>query len=124
MKVYSTWNPRPVHVCENSGEDIVIPDDSLSVIEIISRFQRGLPTDIHERPLIYDEDDSNFEYPENMNVDPMNEFNDLSDVYEMSAELVSKLQEKELQTKDVDSTVPPVSSQDSNDNSKQSTSNS
>lgn len=124
MKVYSTWNPRPVHVCENSGEDIVIPDDSLSVIEIISRFQRGLPTDIHERPMMYDDDDSNFEYPENMDVDPMNEFNDLSDVYDMSEELVSKTQESETQTEKIDPTRDSEISSDSNNVKEQSTPNS
>lgn len=84
MKIYSTLNPRPVHISENSGEDIVIPDDSLSVIEIIARYQRGLPTDIHERPVMYDDDDLDIE---DFSVDPLNEFNDLTDVYEMSREL-------------------------------------
>lgn len=123
MKIYSNLHPRPVHVCVNSGEDIVIPDDSLSVVEIISRFQRGLPTDIHERPMMYDEEDSDFEYPENFETDPLNEFNDLSDVYEMSQELVSRLQEKP-QTNNNVSEVSSESSSDTIDNTKQSTPNS
>ncbi len=100
MKIYSTYKPRPVHVCENSGEDIVIPDDSLSVVEILSRFQRGLPTDIHERPMMYDSDDSNFEYPEDMEVDPLNEFNDFSDIYDMSEELASSINTEHVVTDD------------------------
>lgn len=117
MKIYSHLKSRPVHVCENSGEDIVIPDDSLSVIEIIARYQRGLPTDIHERPAIYDDDHLS---EEDFSVDPLNEFNDLSDLYDLTQELIEN---EESIKEDPDHDQSNETSSDPSVNSKESTPN-
>lgn len=66
----------------NNEPSLTIPDDSLSIVQIIDRFVKGLPTDnVHRYPATYQ--DNNFN-DDDFSVDPANQFGlDLTDIDEM-----------------------------------------
>ena len=78
-------NAKPSNPEINSGESQTIPDCSISMREIINRFQRGIPVTRSLRQPVYNE---NFDYPDNM------EFDDVH-----SAKLEQKQNIKDLETK-------------------------
>ena len=78
-------NAKPSNPEINSGESQTIPDSSISMREIINRFQRGIPVTRSLRQPVYNE---NFDYPDNM------EFDDIH-----SAKLEQKQNVKDLEAK-------------------------
>ena len=59
-------NAKPSMPEINTGESQTIPDASLSMRQIIDRFQRGIPVTRSLRQPVYNE---NFAYPEHMEFD-------------------------------------------------------
>lgn len=70
------FNPRHRSPCVIDPISMTVPDDSLSIKDILYRFSRGLPLDIHTNPPIYDDvEDDDFE------INPMNEHLDMDEIY-------------------------------------------
>ena len=59
-------NAKPSTPEINTGESQTIPDASLSMRQILDRFQRGIPVTRSLRQPVYNE---NFDYPDNMQFD-------------------------------------------------------
>lgn len=59
-------NAKPSVPEINTGESKTIPDASLSMRQILDRFQRGIPVTRSLRQPVYNE---NFDYPDNMQFD-------------------------------------------------------
>lgn len=78
-------NAKPSNPEINSGESQTIPDASISMREIINRFQRGIPITRSLRQPVYNE---NFDYPDNM------EFDDVHAAKLEKAEQIQSLKNK------------------------------
>lgn len=78
-------NAKPSNPEINSGESQTIPDASLSMRQIIDRFQRGIPITRSLRQPVYNE---NFDYPDNM------EFDDVHSAKLEKAEQIKSLKNK------------------------------
>ena len=59
-------NAKPSMPEINTGESQTIPDASISMRQILDRFQRGIPVTRSLRQPVYNE---NFDYPDNMQFD-------------------------------------------------------
>lgn len=69
----------------NEEASCTVPDQSLSIVDILDRFTRGLPLDLNIGNSLYQENESEFN-DENFDTDIYNEFgHDITDVYEMKA---------------------------------------
>lgn len=64
-------------------ESVTVPDDSLSIKDILFRFSRGLPLDIYERQPLYDDSESDYN-DDDFSVHPMNESLDLVEIEEIA----------------------------------------
>lgn len=78
-------NAKPSNPEINSGESQAIPDASISMRQIIDRFQRGIPITRSLRQPVYNE---NFDYPDNM------EFDDFHSAKLEKAEQIQSLKNK------------------------------
>lgn len=78
-------NAKPSNPEINSGESQTTPDASISMREIINRFQRGIPVTRSLRQPVYNED---FDYPDNM------EFDDIHSAKLEKAEQIQSLKNK------------------------------
>ena len=59
-------NAKPSMPEINTGESQTIPDASISMRQVLDRFQRGIPVTRSLRQPVYNE---NFDYPDNMQFD-------------------------------------------------------
>ena len=87
-------NAKPSMPEINTGESQTIPDASISMRQILDRFQRGIPVTRSLRQPVYNE---NFEYPDNM------EFDDIHNAKLEQLEKVKKLntRKREIETEKI-----------------------
>ena len=87
-------NAKPSTPEINTGESQTIPDASISMREILDRFQRGIPVTRSLRQPVYNE---NFDYPDNM------QFDDIHNAKLEQLERVKKLntRKREIETEKI-----------------------
>lgn len=93
-KVKSKYTVDPLEFVgeKNTLPSDTVPDQSLTVKDILFRFSKGLPLDNLERPLVYG--DSSEQHEDNFDVHPSNQFGmDYVDVMEAQRANVAKLSE-------------------------------
>lgn len=76
------WVLSQSHLEHPKGVSMTVPDESLTVKEILERFRRGQPLSIHTRDTLYDPD-SNFDSQDLEEVSRM----DITDRSELAQEL-------------------------------------
>lgn len=59
MTNYNKYNARPRCFEPNDEPSITIPDDAISLAEIVDNIQRGLPTGLTSSLGVFDDDDDN-----------------------------------------------------------------
>lgn len=87
-------NAKPSMPEINTGESQTIPDASISMRQILDRFQRGIPVTRSLRQPVYNE---NFDYPDNM------QFDDIHSAKLEQLEKVEKLntRKREIETEKI-----------------------
>lgn len=83
-------NAKPSTPEINTGESQTIPDASISMRQIIDRFQRGIPVTRSLRQPVYNE---NFDYPDNMQFD---------DIHNAKLEQLEKIEKLKIRKNEIE----------------------
>ena len=83
MEIRRFLSPADKVLYVQTEASVTVPDDSLSIKDILFRFSRGLPLDIYERQPLYDDSESDYN-DDDFSVHPMNESLDLVEIEEIA----------------------------------------